>query len=239
MISPLRSSVSRPSAEAEASAAAAPEDFFGPGLSPGNLSIARSSSHSLMSASICGGRAGRRSGGRTTQLRRIEVKFRATRGRRASGARVGCASAGKGSCAYLLQAQIFEPRGRHGARPREDGGGARWTRLNARATRPIRLETKSNTHSTARRRLASARYRVGGVRSAHATTPRCRTPCVRDRAPRRCARAPSNAPPEATPTRMTGQTPTNTFIWHRVRLLATACCFSSCCLLRPELVSPK
>ena len=152
---------------------------------------------------------------------------------------MGCASAGKGSCAYLLQAQIFEPRGRHGARPREDGGGARWTRLNARATRPIRLETKSNTHSTARRRLASARYRVGGVRSAHATTPRCRTPCVRDRAPRRCARAPSNAPLEATPTRMTAK-------HQRTHLFGTvsvcwrlACWSSSCCLLRPELGEPK
>ena len=193
-----------------------------------------------MSASICGGRASRRSGGRTTQLRRIEVKFRATRGRRASGARVGCASAGKGSCAYLLQAQIFEPRGRHGARPlRDGGGGARWTRLTARATRPIRRDTKSNTHSTARRRLASARYRVGGVRSAHATTPRCRTPCVRDRAPRRCARAPSNAPLEATPTRMTAK-------HQRTHLFGTvsvcwrlACWSSSCCLLRPELGEPK
>jgi hypothetical protein len=118
---------------------------------------------------------------------------------------VGCASAGKGSRAYLLQAQIFEPRGRHGARPRGDGGGARLMRETSRATRPIRLETKSNTQSTARRRRASALFRVGGVRSAHATTPRCRTPCVRDRAPRRCARAPSSAPPEATPARMTAK----------------------------------
>ena len=119
------------------------------------------------------------------------------------------------------------------------GGGARWTRLNARATRPIRLETKSNTHSTARRRLASARYRVGGVRSAHATTPRCRTPCVRDRAPRRCARAPSNAPLEATPTRMTAK-------HQRTHLFGTvsvcwrlACWSSSCCLLRQNSASPK
>ena len=118
---------------------------------------------------------------------------------------MGCASAGKGSHAYLLQAQIFEPQGRHGARPRGDGGGARRTRETSRATRPIRLETKSNTQSTARRRRASALFRVGGVRSAHATTPRCRTPCVRDRAPRRCARAPSSAPPEATPARMTAK----------------------------------
>lgn len=134
---------------------------------------------------------------------------------------MGCASAGKGSRAYLLQAQIFEPRGSHGARPRGDGGGARRTRETSRATRPIRLETKSNTQSTARRRRASALFRVGGVRSAHATTPRCRTPCVRDRAPRRCARAPSSAPPEATPARMTAK-------HQRTHLFGTRS-VSSCC----------
>ena len=47
---------------------------------------------------------------------------------------MGCASAGKGSRAYLLQAQIFEPRGSHGARPRGYGGGARRTRETSRET---------------------------------------------------------------------------------------------------------
>ena len=151
---------------------------------------------------------------------------------------MGCASAGKGSCAYLLQAQIFEPRGRHGARPRGDGGGARLMRETSRATRPIRLETKSNTQSTARRRRASALFRVEGVRSAHATTPRCRTPCVRDRAPRRCARAPSNAPLEATPTRMTAKHQ-RTHLFGTVSVCWRLACWSSLLLASSELGEPK
>ena len=55
MISPRRSSVSRPSCAAEAEAPPSPALFFDPALSLGKLSIARSSSHSLMSASICVG----------------------------------------------------------------------------------------------------------------------------------------------------------------------------------------
>ena len=151
---------------------------------------------------------------------------------------MGCASAGKGLRAYLLQAQIFEPRGRHGARPRGDGGGARLLRETSRATRPIRLETKSNTQSTARRRRASALFRVGGVRSAHATTPRCRTPCVRDRAPRRCARAPSSAPPEATPARMTAKHQ-RTHLFGTVSVCWRLACWSSAACEVQNSASPK